>query len=240
MYQSIKSFISRHRVQAVAILVSLIVFIGYLNDFHGFYNNYIKQTRAEDSLKLMNTGVSIQHVKGVFGPPITERRTENKRLTEYIYSFKNFYLQVVFDIEKEVVFYAVTSKNINFKPLVPYFKKELGITFNDFSDSYSGNEANWSSKFFEYNENIYLGNFGNYRNIYLAYNPAGIDYGNIQMLPLNEMPSPSKEVSDEFRKRSYPNTYGVGASYGGRGDKETTFGIGIEYFSSRDLPEHNF
>lgn len=221
-------------------LIGFMILIGYLNDIHGLYGNYIDQKRAEDGLVLLNTGVSIRHVESVFGSPIVENHDKEKKLSEYIYSFKRFYLQVVFNEVNEVIFFAVTSKDISFKPKIPYLDGYLGSTFLMLSDVYSENEANPSSKFFEYNENIYLGNSGNYRNFYLAYNPAGIDYGEIEMLPYDEMPKPSPAVSYEFRKVSYPNTYGVGKIHGGREYDEINFGVGIEYYTSRDLPEHQY
>lgn len=221
-------------------VIGIVVLVGYLNDFHGFYGNYLEQKRAEDGLVLMNTGVSVKHVVSVFGSPMVENHDGNKGLSEYVYSFKNFYLQVVFDKENTVKFFSVTSKSEKFQPRIPYLDGSLGFTFFELSDSYSENKANFSSKLFEYNENIYLGNRGNHRNVYLAYNPAGTDYGRIQMLPYEEMPNPSREVSNQFRKVSYPNTYGVGSILGGREDGETEFGVGVEYFVSRDLPEHQY
>ena len=225
---------------AAPYFIGIVILVGYLNDFHGFYGNYLEQKRAEDGLVLINTGVSIQHVVSVFGSPMVENYIEEKGLSEYVYSFKSFYLQIVFNEENTVKFFAVTSKSKSFKPKIPYLNGSLGGTFFDLSDSYSGNEANFSSKFFEYNEHVYLGNPGNHRNVYLAYNPAGIDYGRIQMLPYEEMPIPSLEVSSRFRKVSHPNTYGVGSILGGRDRGETEFGVGIEYFTSRDLPEHQY
>lgn len=221
-------------------IAGVMLLVGYLNDIHGVYGNYIKQRRAEDSLVLLNTGVSIQHVKSVFGSPIVESHEKNKKLSEYVYSFKRFYLQVVFNNDNEVVFFAVTSKDKDFHPTVPYLNQSLGETFYALSEHYSENQANYSSKFFEYNENIYLGNVGNYRNVYLAFNPAGIDYDDIEMLPFDEMPNPSDEISDRFRRQSYPNTYGVGKILGGRDDNETIFGVGIEFYTSRDLPEYQY
>lgn len=237
-----------HRLQKLADLlkgigpyiVVVMIAVGYMNDLHGLYGNYIKQNRAEDGLELLNSGVSIQHVKAVFGSPILERLNDDGSLSEYIYSFKRFYLQIVFDNRNEVIFFAVTSKDEDFHPKIPYLGGHLGETFAEISDSYNENEANISSKFFEYNESVYLANPGNYRNLYLAYNPAGVDYGNTAPLPFEEIPNPTRETSEAFRATSRPNTYGVGKILGGRDEKETEFGVGIEYFVSRDLPEHQY
>lgn len=224
----------------VIFLMGLMAVIGYLNDVHGFYGNYIEQRRAEDGLELMNAGVSISHVESVFGSPVSENHDNEKGLFEYIYSFDKFYLQVVFNKNNTVIFFAVTSKDRGFEPKIPYLNGNLGSTFVELSGFYSENVARIGSKYFEYNENIYGGNPWNYRNVYLAYNPAGVDYGRMEALPRDEIPYPSRMVSDQFRNKSHPNTYGVGSIHGGRESGELNFGIGIEYFSSRDLPEHRY
>ncbi|MFZ3423170.1 ETEC_3214 domain-containing protein [Vibrio harveyi] len=234
MLEILKKYIS------IAGLVAAFALLSYFNDAHDFYNNFIKQKRAEDDLKLLNTGVSIQHVKSVFGAPITESKNKKEKVTEYIYSFKNFYLQVVFSDDNEVVFYAVTSKSDSFQPSIPYLRKNLGSTFFELSDHYTKNEADRSSRFYTYAENIYLANPGNYRHLYLAHNAAGANYGGINGILFDEVPNPTRESSEIFRKDSYPNTFGVGEIHGNWGERETAFGVGIEFFSSRDLPEHNF
>ena len=60
------------------------------------------------------------------------------------------------------------------------------------------------------------------------------------MLPLEEMPKPSREVFEKFRIPSHPNTYGVSEILVGPDEQKSTFGVGIEYFCSRDLPEYTF
>ncbi|WP_318505447.1 ETEC_3214 domain-containing protein [Photobacterium leiognathi] len=239
MRESSQSLYSKYKTEIIAVLLGVLAIVGYMNDISDFYNNYIKQKRAEDGLLLLNTGVSIQHVTNVFGAPIVEN--QRKDATEYVYSFKNFYLQVNFDKKNEVFFFAVTSKNAVFKPKIPYINKSLGQTFYQISNHYQTNFANESSKFYEYHESIYLGNFGNYRNIYLAYNPAGVEYPNSGgYIERKDMPHPSREASDSYRQTAMPNTFAVGEMYGEPDGRETSFGIGIEYFTSRDLPEHTF
>ncbi|PSU19933.1 ETEC_3214 domain-containing protein [Photobacterium phosphoreum] len=239
MSHNSQSFYGKYKAEIIAFVLGVLAIIGYMNDVNDFYNNYIKQKRAEDGLMLLNTGVSIQHVTSVFGAPIIEN--QRKGATEYIYSFKNFYLQVNFDKKNEVFFFAVTSKNKEFKPTIPYISRSLGQTFFDISEHYDTNFATMGSKFYAYDESIYLGNPGNYRNIYLAYNPAGVDYDrNDEYIDREHMPNPSKEISQTYRKGAKPNTFGVGEMHGSPDGREKSFGIGIEYFSSRDLPEHRY
>ncbi|SJK83846.1 uncharacterized protein HELO_3296A [Halomonas elongata DSM 2581] len=223
------------------VLLGAFLVVGGMKDFLGFYKDFLKQKRAEDGLKMMNSGVSIKHVESVFGAPVLESHDESGDLAEYVYSFKRFYLQVVFnEIYNQVVFYAVTSKDSGFKPRVPYVNGSLGMKFSEISEAYEAPEAALSSKYFQYSEGVYLGNPGNYRNIYLAYNPLGVSYGDISPLPFDQTPIPSREVLEDFRDTTHPNTYGVGSILGTMKGEETKFGVGVEYFSSRDLPEHQY
>ncbi|EKF9803490.1 hypothetical protein O1C99_003613 [Vibrio cholerae] len=231
----------------MALFLALVAFIGYLNDGADFYNNYVKQKRAEDGLEMINTGVSIQHVKSIFGPPIREEHQLDKGVHQYLYSFKNFYLQVVYDNNNTVVFFSVTSKNEEFKPKIPYLTRfvddkfvssTLGHTFEEYSDSSNFIWSSLTSKFFDYYEYIYLGNPGNYRNLYFGFNPAGIEYS--ETVILSERENPSQVALDKFRKSASPNTYGVGEYLGDHNGPETMFGIGIDYYNARDLPEHQY
>lgn len=231
----------------VAVFLALIAFIGYLNDGADFYNNYIKQKRAEDGLEMINTGVSIQHVKSIFGAPIREEHLLDKGAHQYFYSFKNFYLQVVYNNNNTVVFFSVTSKSEDFKPKIPYLTRfvdddfivtTLGGKFEEYSESSNFISSSLTSKFFDYYEHIYLGNPGNYRNLYLGFNPAGIDYS--ETIILSGQENPSKDALDKFRRNASPNTFGVGEYLGEHNGIETIFGIGIDYYISRDLPEHQY
>ncbi|GAB7266047.1 hypothetical protein DZS_17470 [Dickeya ananatis] len=101
---------------------------------------------------------------------------------------------------------------------------------------YSG----FSSKFYGYAEYYYLGNPGNYRNFYLSYNPAGVDYQPLQPLTdlVNDEDSPpDKDDLIKFRKNNAPNTFAVGEVLGGPDGPELSFGIGIDYYDARDIPD---
>ncbi|WP_394152044.1 ETEC_3214 domain-containing protein [Vibrio maritimus] len=235
------------RKHYLAFFLAVFAIFSYLNDSYDFYNNYLKQKKAEDGLAMLNTGVSIQHVKSVFGAPIREEHRRNDGASQYLYSFKKFFLQVVYDNDNTVVFYAVTSKSRDFKPKVPYLtirnedgfvSPTLGLTFKEYSDSANFIWSSLTSKFFDYYESMYLGNPGNYRNLYLGYNPSGVFYGEIEVL--GERDSPSEEELEQFRTKAFPNTFGVGQYLGDVDGIETTFGIGIDYYTSRDLPGHKF
>ncbi len=81
---------------------------------------------------------------------------------------------------------------------------------------------------------------GNYRNFYLAYNPAGVDYQALQPLPdmMNDEKSPPKQADlTAFRKQNAPNTFAVGDINGNPEGPEMYFGIGIGYYDARDIPD---
>lgn len=90
---------------------------------------------------------------------------------------------MVYDNNNTVILYSVTSKDENFHPEVPYLRKTLGHKFKDFGSDIDYLQSSYSSKFYQYEEGHYLGNHGNYRNFYLAYNPAGVDYFELDPLP---------------------------------------------------------
>ncbi|WP_233356818.1 ETEC_3214 domain-containing protein, partial [Vibrio cholerae] len=89
---------------------------------------------------------------------IREEHQLDKGVHQYLYSFKNFYLQVVYDNNNTVVFFSVTSKNEEFKPKIPYLTRfvddkfvssTLGHTFEEYSDSSNFIWSSLTSKFFD-------------------------------------------------------------------------------------------
>ena len=235
------------------LLASLVVIIGsaiicmntgfsFINASFELYGNLkdgYNQKRAEDNLDVLYTGLSIKYVEKVFGPPMIENHDNQKNVHEYVYSFKKFYLQFVYNNDNKVILYAVTIKDKNFHPNIPYLSKPLGETFFSYDDNVSFLYSSRSSKFYEYGEVLYLGNPGNYRNFYLTYNPAGVEYAEINPLPdfFNDPQSPPLEKDwVEFRKENRPNTFAVGEYMGDPNGGETFYGIGVDFFDARDVP----
>lgn len=114
------------------------------------------------------------------------------------------------------------------------------MTFSEISEIYSAPRAERGSKYFQYSEGVYLGNPNNYRNIYLAYNPSGTLFGNSASVPSVQLPNPSDKELNDFRDTRYPNTFGVGSILGEMYGEEVKFGVGMEFLSSRDLPQHDY
>lgn len=229
-----------HKATILAVVTILFASVSVFNDGFDLVKNHIVQKRAEDGLEKLNSGVSIKHVEAIFGAPIAESKIDvPKKLRQYIYSFQKFYLQVVFDEENTVQFFAVTSKTPNFRPTIPYIGNILGE--KTFAEVGGGKmlQSNLSSKFYEYAEFIYLGNPGNYRNLYLAYNPSGILYKREPIWPSFEKVEDKKAI-EQFRLSAYPNTYGVGSTLGDDEHWVAHVGVGIDFYLSRDLPEHHY
>lgn len=224
-------------------IFAIIGYFGSLNGLFDLYQNFTDkflQKKAEDNLNVIYTGASIKYIESIFGPPVKEAHSEDSRVHEYIYSFKKFYLQVVYDNNNTVILYSVTSKDKDFHPEVPYLRKTLGHKFKDFGNNIDYLQSSYSSKFYEYEEGHYLGNPGNYRNFYLAYNPAGVDYFELHPLPdfSNDKKSPpNKKDLEEFRRNNAPNTFGVGDVLGSPEGLELSFGLGINYYDARDIPD---
>lgn len=227
------------KITIAAVIAFIVAAVPFFNDLLDLYVNHVSQKHAEDNLIKMNAGVSIKHVESVFGAPIVESKLK-KGLTEYIYSFKRFYLQVVFNKNNNVVFFAVTSKDKRFHPKVPYLEIKLGEQKFNKTDSFKTLYSERSSKYYAYAESHYMGNPGNYRNIYLAHNPAGVTYEKDSQWEGFGVDVNSKAAIEKFRNYFSPNTYGVGDILGEDKDWNQDNWVGIEYFVSRDLPEHNY
>ncbi|CCG88104.1 ETEC_3214 domain-containing protein [Erwinia piriflorinigrans] len=228
----------------ITITISVVVtWLGALNSFFDLYNNItdkFSQRQAEDNLNALYTGSSIRYIESVFGVPIQENHSDDGKVNEYIYSFKKFYLQVIYDDKNKVMLYAVTSKDKNFHPKIPYLDATLGNVFDSYGKDIEYFQSGYSSKFYQYEEAHYLGNPGNYRHFYLAYNPAGVEYSNLNPLPDmhndNNSP-PRKNDLVNFRLHNTPNTFAVGDIMGLPNGPELYYGIGINYFVARDIPD---
>lgn len=216
---------------------------GLLNGMFDLYQNISDkffQKKAENNLNVIYTGASIKYIESIFGVPVKEDHSDDGLVSQYIYAFKKFYLQIVYDKHNTVILYSVTSRDKDFHPEVPYLQGVLGDKFESFGDEIQHLQSGYSSKFYEYEEGHYLGNPGNYRNFYLAYNPSGVDYFELQPLPdlynNNESPPDKKDLLN-FRSNNAPNTFAVGDMNGGPDRTEMYYGIGINYYAARDIPD---
>ncbi|HIE0657710.1 TPA: ETEC_3214 domain-containing protein [Providencia rettgeri] len=231
-------------VALVVVLFSIFMWgLDLLNGAFDLYNHVsdkFNQRKAEDNLNVIYTGTSIKHIESVFGAPMQEDHSDDGKVNEYIYSFKKFYLQIVYDYNNRVILYSVTSKDKNFHPMIPYLGKELGNKFEDYGDSIDYLQSGYSSKFYQYEEGHYIGNPGNYRNFYLSFNPAGVEYFDLDPLPdiyNGEEYPPNEDDLKKFRANNAPNTFSIGEIQGSNDGPELYFGLGINYYEARDIPE---
>lgn len=202
-------------------------------------NINVSPMKPEDALSRLNTNLSLEYAKSIFGMPIIQQNIENSKCTECIYSFKNFYLQLVSNENNIIIFYAITVKDKRFQPTIPYLNAKIGkVTFEEATDgaSYQTLYNNVSSKFYEYGESTYLGNPSNYKKIYLAYNPSGIDFNGNTFMSIDELED--KDKIKDMRSKSLPNTYAVGSSAYEENSiiNSENLHIGVDYFTARDLP----
>lgn len=228
----------------ITIIISVIItWFGAFNSIFDLYNNIsdkFSQRQAEDNLNVIYTGSSIKYIESVFGVPMQENHSNNGKTNEYIYSFKKFYLQIVYDDKNKVILYSVTSKDKTFHPNIPYLGGTLGNYFDSYGKDIVYFQSGYSSKSYQYEEAHYLGNPGNYRHFYLAYNPAGVEYSNLNPLPdiHNDNNSPPKKADlGNFRLHNTPNTFAVGDIMGFPDGPELYYGIGIDYYVARDIPD---
>jgi hypothetical protein len=134
-----KSLIAVILSGALAISGYFVALNGVFDLYQNIADNFF-QKKAEDNLRVIYTGVSIKYIESIFGAPVKEEHSEDGKVNEYIYSFRKFYLQVVYDNKNTVILYSVTSKDKDFHPEIPYLGKTLGHKFKDF-----GNDINFKA-----------------------------------------------------------------------------------------------
>lgn len=156
------------------------------------------------------------------------------KASNLIFVFPRFFLQAILSQEGKVVFYSVTTRTTDFRPIIPNLGGQLLEShYADFGDA-EHIYSHMSSKYYEYAEKIYIGNVGNYRNFYLGYCPAGVLPKPESFMPMvleREGPSAHKE----FRTNSTPNCFGIGDIQGDENGILERFGMGIDYYVARDL-----
>lgn len=91
-----KSLIAVILSGALAISGYFVALNGVFDLYQNIADNFF-QKKAEDNLRVIYTGVSIKYIESIFGAPVKEEHSEDGKVNEYIYSFRKFYLQVVYD-----------------------------------------------------------------------------------------------------------------------------------------------
>ncbi|SHH96404.1 ETEC_3214 domain-containing protein [Pollutimonas bauzanensis] len=191
------------------------------------------------SLSISN-GTTREYIVEMLGPPVARQDCGTAQAASEIYSFPDRYLQLVYDAKNILRFYSITLRSHEADVEIPVLNRRLGgFAFlgleKDLSDGFV--LAHYlGSKYFEYSEGYYLANPGNYRTLYLGVHAAGADLtpGCVDVV----FPD-----SDEDRmrvRRNYPNTFGLGGGLVGPSldNLVEDCGLGVEYFSTRNLPDN--
>jgi len=145
-------------------------------------------------------------------PRFTKAVYTNFNQSMYIYD--KYYLQLIFDNENKLHFYAISSRNLDFMPNLPFFQKKLGVnTFSDFGQHDRVEYSFLSSKYPVYAEVHYLGRPGKYNYYYFALNGNfSVNYNEQPLgdIDWNDLMTNEKKLI-LFRKSTKPNTFGVGS-----------------------------
>nr|WP_320165906.1 ETEC_3214 domain-containing protein [uncultured Methylophaga sp.] len=191
--------------------------------------------KPENSLGKVFIGANERFIESIFGIPVVTNQISSINSKETFYSFERFYLQFLYDNEGTLFFYSLTSKDVNFNPEIPKLGALLGqSTFSEISQEATHLYSYLSSKHYGYGEYVYLGNPGNYHNYYLAYNSAGVNYGNWNNV-VTYVDGYEGQDLGRFRSIMKPNSYGVGDMKGVTNDS-LNYEVGVEFYTFRNEP----
>jgi len=201
------------------------------------YSEEPKDSKAKitpyDRVGKIFIGANERYLESIFGVPVVTNQINSINSKEVFYSFKRFYLQFLYDKNGALFFYSLTSKDVNFNPVIPRLGVSLGeSTFSEISNDATHLYSYLTSKHYGYSEYVYLGNAGNYHNYYLAYNSSGVNYVNWPNVKTYVEGYESKSLG-EFRSSMIPNSFGVGDMKGVSNDS-LLYEVGVEYYTFRN------
>ncbi len=180
-------------------IVSLVENSLKIYDYYKNANSHFrKYDIAQEKIDKLSIELQVDYYKSILGEPaiINKFKDENLndklldanfikenldscgQLEEYIFNDDLFFVQAVVEHEtKTVKGYSITSKKLEFKPVVFGYKINQDF-FNklDFNPIFTNISANLSVKNFEYKESHYGGNPTNYTTFYLGQNDSSPNY----------------------------------------------------------------
>lgn len=204
-----------------------------LNYQNNITNKNNSSLNPEELLDTLHLGVSKSYLISLFGTPRFDEKPNNYKINNVIFVFPAFFLQAIFSVEDKLIFYSVTTRSLKFHPNIPKInKKLLETTFANLFDNAIYLYSELTSKYFSYAEKIYLGNSGNYKDLYLGYCPAGESY-DMSVLRIGNENNP--KILQEFRINNMPNCFGIGEN-----DSELTqylhdYQLNIHYYNKREI-----
>jgi hypothetical protein len=177
--------------------------------------------------------LSSEYVRSLFGIPITERHLKSGS-REVLYKFENYFLQIVYDEDSLVSFFAVTLRNSSFRYEIPYLPEKLILgtaTYADFGAPRT-NYFNVGSKSAEYYEEHYYGNPGYYMDFYPSFTDAGVNFTSkgIDDVGDSEICVVRENELETLRRVLRPNTIGISSMA-----NVEEFDIGPSYLTTREL-----
>jgi hypothetical protein len=191
--------------------------------------------KPEENLRKIFIGANERFLESIFGVPVVTNPIQSINARETFYSFERFYLQFLYNKDGSLFFYSLTSKDVNFNPEIPTLGSLLGqSTFSEISESATPLYRYLSSKHYGYGEYVYLGNPGNYHNYYLAYNSAGVNYGDWSET-VTYVDGYEDQDLNKFRTIMMPNSFGVGDMRGVTKDN-LIYEVGVDFYTFRNEP----
>lgn len=241
-------------------LNSLIIISTSIPIIKGLYISTLgEKSDLIQKLESLVPATNVLSFKQKFGEPTFININDEKKLKEYVFVNKYFYLSVTTDINDKVIYYAVTTRDSNFNPIFssPIYdvkgnqiKVSLGKTrFNEISDSPLVVDGCVGAHDWFYYESYYLGNPGNYQTYAFGINMSGDGSEqigeninqiadttcswNAKTKNTKEQTPILSEKVDNFRKNNFVNTYLVTAPY--EDFVPQRLGIGVDYYQVRIL-----
>ena len=160
----------------------------------GWYIDSYTSSNEYQMLDKINVTLTRSTIINTLGEPQIKKSIEKlgstESFTEELYGFPKFYVQVIYDSNEEVIFYAVTSRLASFHPPLPCSTSELGLgeqTFHELNPDFVTDNliyAYATSKHYNYAESYYTGDSCKYHTY-------------------------EDEVLSEFRNAAKPNLYAV-------------------------------
>lgn len=191
--------------------------------------------KPEDNLRKIFIGANERFLESIFGIPVVTKKIKSIGAKETFYSFERFYLQFLYDEDGNLFFYSLTSKDVNFNPEIPVLGAFLGqSTFRQIAEDATHLYSYLTSKHYGYGEYVYLGNSGDYYNYYLAYNSAGVNYGDWHKI-ITYVNDYETGGIEKFRAEMKPNSYGIGDMKGVTNDN-LLYEVGVEFYTFRNEP----
>lgn len=244
----------------LTVLNSLIIISASIPIVKSLYISTIgEKSDLIQKLESLVPATNILSFKQKFGEPTFINVNDEKKLKEYVFVNKYFYLSATTNINDKVLYYAVTTRDNNFNPVFssPIYdvkgnqiKVSLGKTrFNEIADSPLVIDGCVGAHDWFYYESYYLGNPGNYQTYAFGINMSGDGSEkvgenilqiadttcswNIKNKNTKEQTTILSENVDNFRKNNIINTYLVTAP--SEDFLPQRLGIGVDYYQVRIL-----